>query len=462
MDELFDLIVLGGGPAGYLGAERAGGAGLKTLLIERAKVGGVCLNEGCIPSKTLLNSAKVYHYAGHGAAYGVFADHVRFDQAAVVTRKNKVVRTLVAGIRSQLKAAGVTVKEGDGMIVGRSGGVVEVKVGDEVFRGRRLLIATGSEAIVPPIPGIREGLDAGWVLTNREILDLQDVPGQLTVVGGGVIGLEMAGYYATVGSKVTVIEMLDHIAGNCDREVGALLQKQFSKQGITFHLQSQVSAVGNGRVTFRNADGEHHVQADKVLLSVGRRPISRRIGLESIGVYVERGRVIVDSQCRTNVPDVYAAGDINGVWMLAHAAYREAEVAVNTMLGRKDRMRYAAMPSVIYTQPEMAFVGETEETCRERGIDYGKTVLPMQYSGRYVAENDGGEGVIKILYDKRDGRLLGCHLLGSYASEIILAAGLLIENEMTLETIKPYIFPHPTVGEVIREAVFHSNSPRRG
>lgn len=452
---MFDLIVLGGGPGGYLAAERAGAAGLSTLLIEKNKIGGVCLNEGCIPSKTLLNSAKIYDYARYGEKYGVTAESVRIDQAVVVARKNKVVRNLVSGIKSTLKANKVTVKEGFGTVLGRDQGIIRVGVGDEVFEGQRLLIATGSESVVPPIPGVKEGLADGSVVTNREILDLQVVPETLVVIGGGVIGLEMAGYFNSVGSKVTVIEMLDHIAGAADRQLAAALQKSFEKKGITFHLGCQVTAVQNGQVTYQDQSTLNTVPAACTLLSVGRRPVSRDFGLESLGVLVERGRIVTDAQGRTNVPGVYAAGDVNGVWMLAHAAYREAEVVVNTILGKKDQIRYAAIPSVLYTNPEMAFVGETEETCIEKGLEYRKVTLPMNYSGRYMAENEGGEGLIKLLVDPVHPRVLGCHLLGSYASEIIMTAGILVETEMSIDDIKELVFPHPTVSEIIREAIFH-------
>lgn len=452
---MFDLIVLGGGPGGYLAAERAGGAGLQVLLIEKNKIGGVCLNEGCVPSKTLLNSAKIYDYATHGQKYGVTTENAKIDQAAVIARKDKVVRNLVAGVKSTLKHNKVTILDGFGTILGRENGVIRVQVGDDVFEGKQLIIATGSEAVVPPIPGVKEGLADGSVLTNREILNLTAIPESLVVVGGGVIGLEMAGYYQAVGSQVTVIEMLDHIAGAADRELVKILQKNFEKKGITFHLSAQVTAVGNGQVTFTQGGETKTAPAAKTLMSVGRRAVTQGFGLETLGVYTERGRIVTDAQGRTNIPGVYAVGDANGVWMLAHAAYREAEVAVNTILGKKDTMRYQAMPSVLYTSPEMAFVGETEETATAKGIKYKKVELSMNFSGRYMAENEGGDGIIKLLIDPDRQRLIGCHLLGNYASEVILSAGILVETEMRLDAIKELVFPHPTVGEVIREAIFH-------
>ena len=451
---MYDIIVLGGGPAGYLAAERAGHAGLKTLLIEKRALGGVCLNEGCVPSKALLNSAKILDYAKHGDKYGVTTTGAAIDQKAVIARKNKVVKTLVAGIKAQLKANHVTVVNGFGEIVGREGNVVTVAVGGEKYQSSKLLIASGSEAIVPPIPGAKEGLEAGLVMTNREILDLDVIPESLVVVGGGVIGLEMASYFNSVGSKVTVIEMLDKIAGPTDREISTILQKNYEKKGITFHLKSKVTAITANAVEFENADGKQSVPAAKVLLSIGRRAVTTGFGLENLGVLVERGRIVVDEKGQTNVPGVYATGDVNGVWMLAHVAYRESEVVINNLTGKKDAMRYNAVPSVIYTNPEVGCVGETEESCAAKGIAFKVANISMNYSGRYMAENAGGDGICKVIADTATNRLVGCHIIGNYASEIITSAAMLIESEMKIEDIKEFIFPHPSVAEIIREAIF--------
>ena len=451
---MFDLIILGGGPAGYLAAERAGHAGMKTLVIEKRAFGGVCLNEGCVPSKTLLNSAKILDYAKHGDKYGVSTTGAAIDQKAVIARKNKVVKALVAGIRAQLKENQVTMIDGFGQILGRENGVITVAVGDQHYQSQRLLIATGSEAIVPPIPGVKEGFEQGRVLTNREILDMENIPQSLVVVGGGVIGLEMASYFNSVGSQVTVIEMLDKIAGPTDREISGILQKNYEKKGIRFHLNSKVTGVHPGAVEFESAGQSQRIEAEKVLLSIGRRPVSSGFGLETLGVHLERGRVVVDAQGQTNVPGVYATGDVNGVWMLAHVAYRESEVLINHLTGRKDSMRYHAVPSVIYTNPEVGCVGETEESCQAKGIPCQVVSVSMNYSGRYMAENAGGDGICKVVVDPVRQRLIGCHLIGSYASEIIVAAAMLIEAEMCIDDIKEYIFPHPTVCEIIREAIF--------
>ena len=442
----YDLIILGGGPGGYLAAERAGHAGLKVLLIEKRNLGGVCLNEGCVPSKSLLYSAKVFDYAKHSEKYGITTTGATINHKAVVDRKNKVVHTLVSGIKGLMKANKVTVVNGEGVIVDKN----HVKVGDEVYEGTRLLIATGSMPVVPPIPGVKEGLEGGYVLTNREILDLEEIPKNLVVIGGGVIGLEMASYFNSAGSKVTVIEMLPNIAGATDKEISTILMNNYIKKGVEFKLNSRVTGVENGKVIYDGGE----VIADKILLSIGRRPVVAGIGLENIGVAVERGCVVTDRFCQTNIPNVYAAGDVNGKYMLAHTAYREAEVAINNILGKKDIMRYNAIPSVIYTNPEVGAVGETEETAKEKGIEFDVANVSMMYSGRYVAENTDTDGICKVLVDKKHRKVIGVHMIGSYASEMIYGAGIMIETEMRVDDIKEIVFPHPTVCEIIREGIF--------
>jgi len=451
---VFDLIVIGGGPAGYLGAERAGHAGLNTLLIEKREVGGVCLNEGCIPSKTLLYSAKMYDNARFSEKYGVVSEKVTLDHSKVISRKNKVVKTLVTGVKAQLKKNKVTVVEGIGVIAGRDSEGYEVRVSGESYVGKKLLIATGSVPIIPPIPGVKEGLEKGWVLTNREILDLKEIPEKLVIVGGGVIGLEMASYFNSAGSKVTIIEMLDHIAGNNDREISNLLMKNYEKKGITFKLSAKVTELKEGTVVYETNGQSYSVEADKVLMSVGRRAATQDIGLKNIGVETERGAIKTDLRGQTNVPGVYAAGDVNGRSMLAHTAYREAEVCINNIIGKKDIMRYNAIPYVIYTNPEVAGVGETEESAKEKGMEVEVANVSMRYSGRYLAENEGGDGICKILVEKKTRRLVGVHMIANYASEIIYGAAAMIEMEMRVDDIKEIVFPHPTVSEIIREGVF--------
>ena len=452
--ERFDLIVLGGGPAGYLAAERATAGGLNTALFEKRALGGVCLNEGCIPTKTLLHSAKLYDHALHGKAYGVTAENVAINHAAVVERKEKVVKTLVSGVRGKMKACGVTVIEASAAVKGKTGGGFIVEADGAEYEADRLLIATGSQPVVPPIPGVKEGMEAGFVVTNREILDLKSIPQRLTVIGGGVIGLEMASYFSTAGSRVTVIEMLDKIAGPTDHEISLLLKKEMEKKGVEFRLGCRVTGIAAPRVEYEMGGETGSVEADMVLLSIGRSPVTSGLGLETIGIYTERGAVVTDGNLRTNVPNVYAAGDVNGKSMLAHTGYREAEVAVNHMLDRRDHMRYDAVPSVIYTVPEVASVGETEQSAGEKGLAFKAVKISMRHSGRFVTENDGGDGLCKLLVEQGSNRLLGVHLIGGYASEIIYGAAMMIESRWPIEDLRELVFPHPTVSEIIREALF--------
>ena len=451
--EIFDLIVLGGGPGGYLAAERAAQAGLKTLLLEKRSLGGVCLNEGCIPSKALLNSAKTYEHALHADLYGVSCDNVKIDQKAVITRKAKVVRTLVAGVKAKMRAHGVKVVMEEARISGKNADGFTVTAPSGTYTGKKLIIATGSSAVVPPIPGVRENV-GGFVLTNREVLELTEIPAQFAVIGGGVIGLEMAAYYAAVGSKVTVIEMLDHIAGANDLEISSMLQKELENKGVTFLLGHKCLSVEPGKVIVEAPDGaKKEVAADKVLLSIGRRA-NLDVGLDTIGVETDRRGIITDLRCATNVPGVYAVGDVNGHHMLAHTAYREAEVAVNNITGKPDCMRYNANPSVIYTQPEISAVGKTEEECKAKGIDYEVAKLSMRYSGRFVAENEGADGLCKILIDKKKRNIIGVHMIGAYSGEIIWGAAEMIEAQLRVEDARQIIFPHPTVCEIIREVLW--------
>ena len=474
MSNTYDLIIIGGGPGGYMAAERAGHAGLNVLLIEKRALGGVCLNEGCIPSKALLHSAKLLDYAMHSNEYGVFSTYrPELDHKHVIERKNSVVETLVNGVKSLMKANKVTVIYGEAYIVDKS----RVKVGDEIYSYDRLMIASGSVPVIPPIDGVAEGLEKGFVLTSREILDLEKVPKHLAVIGGGVVGLEMASYYHSAGSKVTVIEMLPKIAGMIDAEISELLLKNYKKKGIEFLLDTKVTAVtknsvvydsghkyqGDNSVDFNKTvdvssktgdNSSLHIKADKILLSIGRKPLIDGFGLENLDLVIENGAIKTDSHGLTSLPNVYAVGDVNGRYMLAHAAYREAEVAVAHILGKHDVMKYDAVPSVIYTSPEVACVGDTEESAKARGVDCAAVTVPMVYSGRYIAENTVTDGICKVVIDKRNRNIIGVHLYGSYASEIIVSACMMIEMQMRVEDVQKFVFPHPTVSEIMREAVF--------
>jgi len=452
-----DVLIIGGGPAGYLAAERAAQGGLTVTLFEKRALGGVCLNEGCIPTKTYLNSAKIYDYALKGSAYGVTAENVSLDHNAVVERKDKVVKTLVSGVESKMNAHKVNVVRATAVITGKDGKDGKdfaVEADGAIYSGRYLLIAAGSQPIIPPIPGLREGLETGHAVTSREILQLRNVPNRMAVIGAGVVGLEMAAYFSAAGSEVTVIEMTDKIAGYTDAEISKLLMKDMQKKGIDFKLGCKVTELSPGFLTYEKDGKPERLESDLVLVSIGRRASSDELGLAAIGIYTEGGAVITDNNMHTNIPGVYAIGDINGKSMLAHTAYREAEVAVNHILQKRDYMRYDAIPAVIYTSPEVAGVGETEESAKAKGLEFVTKKLPMVYSGRFVAENDKADGLCKLLFEKGTERLIGAHLIGPYASENIYGAAMMIESRWPISDLKEIVFPHPTVSEIIRETLF--------
>ena len=456
---MYDLAVIGGGPGGYVAAERAGASGLKVVLFERKSLGGVCLNEGCIPTKTLLYSAKVFNYAKTGDHYGVYVKDPEFKYDEIVARKDKVVKKLVGGVKAAMKGNKVEVVAENATILGRDQEGIKVEAAGQTYVARNLLICTGSEAAVPPFPGLKEAGDV--IVTNREILALKEQPKELVVIGGGVIGMEFAAFFNTLGTKVTVVEMLPKILGPLDDEISSMLQKIYAKRGVNFCLKCQVTAIEGNTVVYKDPEGkEQRVSGDKILVSVGRRANLQGFGLENLGVaYLENrnGRPVgikVDAQMRTNIPNVYAAGDVTGFSMLAHTASREGEVAVNNILGKKDVMRYDAIPGVVYTNPEVAGVGLTEEQAKASGKEYTVVSLPMAYAGRFVAENEGGEGICKIIIGKKYHEVLGVHMLGNPCSEIIHSACIAIEEEMTLEQLKEVVFPHPTVSEIIKETAW--------
>ncbi|MCK9235090.1 MAG: dihydrolipoyl dehydrogenase [Acholeplasmataceae bacterium] len=452
----YELIIIGGGPGGYHAADLAGKAGLNTLVIEKHRLGGVCLNEGCIPSKALLNSAKQYTYATQGEPYGIQAKDVTFHLNDVVQRKNQVVKALVAGVGFKMKSAKVTVLEGTAEVIKKENEMFVIQVGEEVVRGERLVVATGSTPILPPIEGVEAGLKANRILTSKEILDLTELPKQLVVIGGGVIGLEMASYFAQIGSQVTVVEMQPTIGGTLDLDIANELKKTLEKQGITFILNAKVTKVDTKEVIYNVNDKNETIPFDKVLLSVGRKANTQGLGLDNINVELTKGgAIITDSQMKTNIANVYAIGDVNGQSMLAHTAYKEAEVCVNNILGKADHIQYEHVPSVIYTHPEVGSVGYTEAEAKAKGYDIKVSKLPVSYSGRHLAESNDKSGLIKLIVDQKKQTLIGAHICALYASEIILFLSAMMQLEIQIETLKQIIYPHPTVGELIKDALFH-------
>ncbi len=447
---MYDLAIIGGGPAGYVAAENAGARGLKTILFEKRELGGVCLNEGCIPTKTLLYSAKMYEHAQGGKKYGVTAENVAFDYKKITDRKTKVVRKLVAGIKMKMEQHNVEVVRGDAYIESGNSTGIKITCDGGSYEAAKLLICTGSEAFVPPIPGV-EGNEA--VLTNREILALTTAPESLVVIGGGVIGMEFASFYNSLGVPVTVIEMLPEILGGMDKEIAEMLRGIYAKRGVKFCLGCKVTAIDGNNVHYTDSEGNELItEGDKILVSVGRRPVLKGYGLENIAVGTERG-IKTNEHMQTTMSNVYAAGDVTGFSLLAHTASREAEVAVNHILDKEDKMEYNAIPGIVYTNPEVSSVGLTEEQAAAQGIEFRTSKLPMTFSGRFVAENEGQTGLCKIIASPQ-GNILGVHLLGNPSGEFICAACMAITHHLTIEQWKRTIFPHPTVSEILKEGLF--------
>lgn len=445
----YDVAIIGGGPAGYTAAERAAKGGLSTILFEKNALGGVCLNEGCVPTKTLLYSAKTYDNIRHAAKYAVKAENPSFDLGKIIARKNKVVKKLTAGIRMKMTEAGATVVSAEAFIEGRAAdGTLTIAAGDARYEAANLLLCTGSETVIPPIPGLSE--TAYW--TSREALQSKELPVSLVIIGGGVIGMEFASFFNSLGVEVQVVEMLDKILGPMDRELSEMLQAEYAKRGVKFYLGHKVTGVHGTEVSVEKDGESFTLTGEKVLLSVGRRPVTKGFGLENLGVEPFRNGVKVNEYMQTSLPNVYACGDITAFSLLAHTAVSEAEVAIDHILGKPRAMSYKAIPGVVYTNPEIAGVGRTEEELQAAGVAYQVKKIPMAFSGRFVAENEMGNGVCKLLL-AADGTLIGAHLLGNPASELIVIAGMAIEQGMKAEQLTRFVFPHPTVGEILKEAL---------
>jgi dihydrolipoamide dehydrogenase len=443
---MYDLIVIGAGPGGYEAAAHAGKMGKKVALIEKERVGGTCLNVGCIPAKTFLRSSKLFHECGEAASYGVRLGSIAFDMPAVVERKNRVVGTLTKGVEGMLKRAGVETIAGQARLISRNA----VQVGAERYEAANILLATGSRPAKPPIPG----LSSEGVLDSDTVFSLARVPEKVAIIGGGIIGLEFACFFNEIGCKVAVYEMLPQIAAGSDLEISSRLLQIMKRAGIEFNLSSKVLGIEGDTIHYAAADGsKSSVSADCILNATGRAPVVDGLGLEELGVDFSPKGVKTSDLGKTNVAGVWACGDVTGRRMLAHAATREGIVAVNNMFGKKDRIRYQAIPSVIYTHPEVASVGRTEEEVKTLGIEYKKSVVPMAVAGRFLVEHEGGTGMVKVLAGARFGEILGVHAIGDASSEFIVAAAAMVETEMCVSDVSEIVFPHPTVSEALREAI---------
>ena len=454
---MYDTIIIGGGPAGYLAAERLGKAKKKVLLIEEDRLGGTCLNSGCIPTKTLLNSAKLYVHAKESEKFGVKAENVSFDWRLMQGWKNEVIGRLRGGVEARIKGHGAEVLNGRGEILRAASGEKPALVrffgpGGESseYEAKTILVCAGSAPALPPIPGSKGN---PLVTDSTGLLEAEAVPRRLAIIGGGVIGVEFASLFSALGSEVTVIEMMDEIVPFMDREQAPLLRR--AMKGVTFKLGRKVEKIENAAVFYTAGDGKTEMTgADLVLMAAGRRPVTGAWGAGAAGVDITPKGVAVDDRMRTNIPGIWAAGDVTGKSLLAHCAYRMAEVAAAGILGGSGRMRYSAVPWAVYGLTEAAGVGITEQEAAAAGTAILKASLPMKASGRFAAENTfAGTGAVKVIAGAKDRRILGIHALGPYSPEFIWGGAALIEQEFRIEDVMELIFPHPTVSELIRDAV---------
>src|SRR5213082_121556 len=456
--EKFDVVIIGSGPGGYVAAIRAGQLGLKTAIIEKDKeLGGTCLNVGCIPSKALLTSSDHFSFAKKEAAkHGILIENPRVDLPTMQKRKDKVVKTLTGGVRQLMKTNKVMVLEGMGAIT--APGKVSVKSsGGETqeIETKNIVIATGSVPIELPFAKF----DGQRIVSSTEALCFTEAPEKLLVIGAGAIGLELGSVWNRLGSEVTMLEFLPRIAVGFDLELSNLLQRALTAQGIKFHLETKVTGVKveNGRViaSAEKANEKLTFEADKVLVSVGRKPFSEGLGAEKVGVeFDEKKRIKVDPHFKTNVDGIYAIGDVISGPMLAHKAEDEGIACVEGIAGKDGHINYDAIAGIIYTNPELAGVGLTEDQAKEKGIDYRVGKFPFRANGRAVA-NEELDGMVKFVADAKTDRILGAHILQHAASELIAEAVSVIEFGGSSEDIGRTTHAHPTLSEAVREAALN-------
>lgn len=451
-NQIFDVIVIGGGPAGYHFANIMAKAGKSIALFEEKSLGGTCLNEGCIPSKTFLKSAKIASGVSHSIEYGVDAKINCVEQERVVERKNRVVDKLVMGVRGGLRKNKVKLFFSHAQIIKSDCELQAVECDGKIYGCSNLIIATGSKVFIPQIEGLTNAMENQFVLTSSNVFDLSILPNHLIVIGGGVIGIEMASYFAVMGAKVTVIEGTDKIGGALDGESAQVLQKCLTVKGIDFKLNSFVTKITTNGVEYKTQGVVESLNCDKILLSVGRIANVNGFGLENLSVEYTGKGIVVNDKMQTNISGVYAIGDVNGKVMLAHTAYKEAEVCANTILNKEDKIDYDNIPSIIYSSPECAWVGVVEdEIASTKGYIIKK--LPMIYSGRFVAENAELDGSCKLVIDPKNNVLVGASLIGDGVSELIFLISTFIELKTPIDKICKLIFPHPTLGEIIKEVL---------
>lgn len=449
MSNKFDLAVIGGGPGGYVAAIRASQLGLKVALIEEIHVGGTCLNRGCIPTKSLLHSAEVYHSAKHSEAFGIIAKEVEFDYQKIAARKDMVVKQLRSGVETLVKKSGTTLINGKGVI--KDIHTIEVTGKDQqIITTEKIIVATGSRPSKPPIPGI----DGDKVLDSDGVLQLTTCPDKVIIIGGGVIGVEFATVFNSLGKEVVIIEMMDHILPGIDLEISTILKKSLEEKGIKIFTGSKVTSLTSDSkaiCNFENNGNKMNIEGDLVIVAIGRKPNSEDIGLQNVGIETEKGFVKVNDRMETSVNGIYAIGDITGKVLLAHVASEQGLIAVANAAGKSKKMNYDIIPGCIYTSPEIATVGLTEADAINKGYQIKVGRFPIAANGKSMIMGEK-DGVIKIITDEETGEILGTHIIGPRATDMISEISVAMKLESTIEEVADTIHPHPTVSEIIMEA----------
>lgn len=447
------IVVIGGGPGGYVAAIRASQLGGEVHIIESNNLGGTCLNVGCIPTKALLHTAELFHTVKESAAIGLLADSVRVDWDILQKHKASVVNRLVRGVEGLLKANKVVIHKGVAKLSGSH--TVQIEGGDSITSDI-IILAPGSETVRLRFPGA----ELNGVIDSTAALSLPEIPPSIIIVGGGVIGVEFAALYRSLGAKVTVVEMLPQILPPVDGQIAAIIRKELSRQGVEFYTSARLTEVREipdgleARVVIDNE--EKAFTAKNVLIAVGRKPRISNLGLEEAGIKIERGAVVVDDNFETNVPGIYAIGDCNARIMLAHAASAQGIAAVEHAAGHKNAYNGKVIPYCIYTSPEAAGVGLTEEQARSRGVNYKVGVFPLSANGKSMVEGCQN-GLVKIITEDRLGEIIGAHIVGPRATDLIGEIAMAMNLEATAEELISTIHPHPTVSESLAEAALNVN-----
>lgn len=448
MVEKYHSVVIGAGPGGYTAALRMAAAGKRVALVEKSAVGGTCLNRGCIPTKALLHSSELAAQIAHADVHGIRVAGWKVDWPVMMQRKNDVVKKLNGGVGMLLKSRKVDVLAGTGRLTGTHTIDVELaQGGKQSLEAEYIIVATGSK---PMVPGIFPA-DRSKVMTSDEILDLKALPESLLIVGGGYIGCEFATIFSELGCKVTVVEMMERLLPMGDKDISAALAKVFKGLGVQVHMGTAVEKMDvNGDQTVTTLKGGQTVTAALALISAGRGPVSDNLGLEQVGVKTERGFVVVDGHCRTSVQNIFAIGDVTGKVQLAHVAARQADLAVNTILGQPDREDYAIVPAAVYTHPEIASVGLTLEQAQQKGLKVRAATFSMMASGMATAYGQN-VGFVKLVADE-EGAVVGAHLMCPHASDIVQEIAVMMKSECTLHEIAATIHGHPSFCEAVKEA----------